>query len=549
MNKTGGDADSNAKRWLMHIGVAAGYALAYVVIRPFSVALWPFAAGLRVACLMLVPRRYWAALVVGEAIPLTYFNVQCLDDFGLAWVVINSIPFIALGMPVMSWFRNRAGLFPTPAMVNLTRLLVCMLALSAFWTLLSYVVLSTIRLPTGPYEIPSGLMMMSLVGNYMVLLLTVPWIIMIRIRGRKKNLRHFLPISTRITHPLMRDVGMAVLILAALVWWYHVADANIQSTPLMAMFLPAMWLTLKHGWRVSVLSGTLSLACICLLLPWSTDTFNQQAQTLMAMAITGLYFAGARISEMGRDYGRIQREARDSKDVARAIVTHTETRLERTASAIDAIAAIHRSDYEPVLARIESPEEREDFLEQRSRVQRYMRNAADALYPSAWRTHGLGGALYESIGNALRPTGVIYDCDGWVRELRFLSPALQSAIYRVSCDAVAALVVSPACVGIRLAIRTGRRKVGGGWVGVRIHSLEDEANVAQGLMRQDKREGVASALGANLRTVEEARKLVRAFDGQLELRTLLEGRRVSMLLCDQTPDGPVHQAPMRLWVE
>jgi hypothetical protein len=532
----------------MQLGVALGYALAYVAIQPLSVTLWPFAAGLRVACLMLVPRRYWAALVVGEVIPLAYFNIQCLDDFGLCWVILNSIPFIGLGMPVMIWFRNRSGLFPTPGMVNLTRLLTCMLVLSSLWTSLSYAILSTIHLPTGPYEIPSGLAMMSLVGNYAVLLLIVPWVVMIRIRGRK-HLWPLLPLRARITHPLVRDAGIAVLFLAALIGWYQTADPKAQSTPLMAMFLPSVWLTLKYGWRSSVFGGTLSLTCICLLMPWSTDAFNQQTQTLMAMAVTSLYFFGARISEQGREYGRALREVRDSKDVARATVALTEARLQRTADSMDAFTVVFQADCNQLLEGDVPPETREDFLLQSKRMQRYMRNAADAMYPSAWRAHGLGGALYENIGNALRPTGVIYDCDGWVRELRFLSPVLQSAIYRLCCDAVAALIASPSCIGIRLAVRTGRRRAGGRWVGVRIHGLEDDSNVAHGLMHKDKREAVAVALGANLRTVEEARKLVRVFDGQLDLRTVPEGKRVFMLLCDQAPDGPLPEAPMRLWVE
>ena len=86
-------------------------------------------------------------------------------------------------------------------------------------------------------------------------------------------------------------------------------------------------------------------------------------------------------------------------------------------------------------------------------------------------------------------------------------------------------------------------------MGLRIHSVENESNVAHGLMHLDSREAVAIALGANLRTVEDARKLVRVFDGQLDLRTVSNGKRVSMLLFDQAPVGLLPEAPMRLWVE
>jgi hypothetical protein len=496
---------------------------------------------------MLTPRRYWPALVVGEVIPLAYFNVQCLDDFGLLWVVVNSVPPIVLGMPVMVWFRNRAGLFPTPGMVNLSRLLGCMLALSALWTLMKYLTLMTGNLPSGPYDVSPRMASMFLVGIYTVLLLIVPWAIMIRIRGRK-YLWPLFPLRMQITHPLVRDLGVAVLILGALISWYRIADASAQSTLLVTMFLPAVWLTLKHGWRASVLGGTLSLVCTCLLLKWTTDVYSQQAQIMMAIAITSLYFFGARISEQGRDYGRARQDARDDKDVARSALALGEERLQRTSYSLECVAALLRADYTDALERYVPPEEWESFNEQAERLRKHLRHLAEGLYPSAWRERGLGAALHETIGKALREAGVIYGCDTVGRELRFFSPALQSAIYRVACDAVAALSASPSCIGIRLAIRTGRRR-GRRWVVLRIQSLEDNTSVARAIMRNDKREGVAAALGASLRTVDEARKLVRVFDGLLDLRTLPDGKRVSMLLCDQAPNAALPAASIRLWVE
>lgn len=548
MNKTDCDAGASTHmRWLMHVAVALGYALAYVAIRPFSVTYWPFASGLRLACLMLTPRRYWPALVVGEVIPLTYFNVLCLEDFGHLAVLLASIPPIAFGMPVMIWFRNRAGLFPTPRMVNLTRLLICMLVLSALWASTNYAVLSTVHSHAGPYLIPPGTGMKYVIGIYTVLLLVVPWVIMIRIRGRR-YLWPLFPLRTQITHPLMRDVGVAVLLLGALVGWYRIADVDTRSTPLMAMFLPAVWLTLKHGWRASVLGGTLSLVCICALLAWGTEPFNQQAQTLMAMAITSLYFFGARISEQGREYGRARQDASDHQDVARNVLVLGEERLQRTSYALEGVATLLRVDYTDALRCYVPPEEWGHFNQQAEQLRGHLRHLADSLYPSAWRERGLGAALHETIGKALREAGVAYDCDMVGRELRFLSPALQGAIYRVACDAVAALSASPACIGMRMAIRTGRRR-GGRWVVLRIHSVEDPRRVAHTIVQGDLRDSVAIALGAGLRSVEEARKLVSVFDGLLDLRSLPEGKRVSMLLCDQAPNAVVSAAPIRLWVE
>jgi glucose-6-phosphate-specific signal transduction histidine kinase len=541
------DAGSWASRWWMHGAVALGYALIYAVIRPFSVTYWPFTAGLRVACLMLVPRRYWPALIVGEVFPLTYFNALCLEDFGLNWVIVASIPPIVLAMPLMIWFRNRAGLFPTPGMVNLTRLLGCLLVLSVMWASMSYIVLSTTQLPSDLYVIPSGTMMKYVLGTYTVLLLTVPWVIVIRIRGRK-NFWPLFPLRARISHPFMRDVGVTVLVLAALIWWYHVADTEMQSTPLMALFLPATWLTLKHGWRASAVGGTLSLICICTLLAWSTIFFNQQAQAAMAMAITSLYFFGARISELGRDNGRLQENARKDKDAAHKALAAGEDRLERTAYALDCMTTLMQSDYIDALRRYVPADEWPTVYGQAEELRRSILRLSESLYPSARRERGLGAALHESIGKAVREAGLIYDCDAVGRELRFLSQALQATLYRVACDAVAALATSPACIGLHLTIRTGRRQ-GRRWVVLRIQSQEDAMNVARAMLNNKRREGVAAALGASLRTVDEARKLVGVFDGLMDMRTVSDGKRISMLLCDQAPNTKVLAPPIRLWVE
>jgi glucose-6-phosphate-specific signal transduction histidine kinase len=541
------NADSWVRRAAVHGAVALGYALAYMAIRPLSVSYWPFAAGLRVACLMLVPRRYWSALVVGEVIPLTYFNMQCLDDAGITWVVLSSVPFIALGMPVMNWFRNRAGLFPTPGMVNITRLLGCLLALSVMWASINYITLATVQLRSGLYVIPSGMWMMYLIGNYTVLLLVVPWAIMIRIRGR----RHIWPLwrlRTPINHPLVRDLGIATMVLMTMVAWYRIASGSLQSTLLMAMFFPAVWLTLKHGWRASVIGGTLSLASICGLLAWGTEPEAQQAQTLMAMAITSLYFFGARISEQGRAYGRVQQHARDDKNVARDALAQGEDRLQRTSHALDCMAVLVQSDYIDALKRYVPTDEWHNFYGQAEQLRRSLLHLSESLYPSAWRERGLGAALHDAIGKALREAGLCYECDTVGRELRFLSPALQAALYRVACDAVTVLAASPACIGMHMAVRTGRRQ-GRRWIVLRIQSQEDSMNVAQAVLQGKQRHSVSAALGASLRSAEEARKLVRVFDGLMTMRELSDGKRIAMLLCDQAPHAAMPTAAIRLWVE
>ena len=48
--------------WGRYLAVAGAYAACYELTRNVSFSHWMLPAGLRLACLLLVPRRYWPAL-------------------------------------------------------------------------------------------------------------------------------------------------------------------------------------------------------------------------------------------------------------------------------------------------------------------------------------------------------------------------------------------------------------------------------------------------------------------------------------------------------
>ena len=89
--------------WLTQMGVCVGYASAFLAIHSITSAPahWHLYAGLQVICLLLVPYRYWVALLIGEAIPNAYEAWQCLDTFGPTWVAIRMIPEMLVGMPIV----------------------------------------------------------------------------------------------------------------------------------------------------------------------------------------------------------------------------------------------------------------------------------------------------------------------------------------------------------------------------------------------------------------------------------------------------------------
>jgi hypothetical protein len=98
--------------WGRSLLAALAYGLAYAVLREsslsgISVINWIPVAGLRLVCLMLVPARYWPALIVGEAVPLAYENYRCLELFGLPWVIAASVPPMLYTAPMVYLLQKR----------------------------------------------------------------------------------------------------------------------------------------------------------------------------------------------------------------------------------------------------------------------------------------------------------------------------------------------------------------------------------------------------------------------------------------------------------
>ena len=78
--------------WLRHLAVAAGYAVSYLLLREISFSHWVLFAGVRLCALMLMPYRYWPALLVGELLPLGYISLSCLDQYGWMWSAVMLVP-------------------------------------------------------------------------------------------------------------------------------------------------------------------------------------------------------------------------------------------------------------------------------------------------------------------------------------------------------------------------------------------------------------------------------------------------------------------------
>ena len=533
------------RHWTVHVMVALGYALIYqAVIAVLFDAPWPFVAGLRIACLLLMPYRYWPALVAGEIVPLSHFYLGNADKFGMTWALLASIPPIAVAMPVVWWFRERAALFPSRDLVDVKKLLWCVLALSALWASTRYAAVLAVRTPTGPYQAAPGIAFRFFINFYMVVLLVTPWVVMARIHCREAS-RPQPSWRSIATSPLVRDVLIATFLIAALTLLHKMSPETIKPAIMLVLFFPALGLTLKHGWRASVLGGTLCLISISLLVEWKPNPSTQPIQAVLAFTITCLYVFGARLSMQMRLLEQLQRETLQTQQIAKRSLVFGEQRLQQTSQALQCVAGTLRMDYARVLQRFVPEEVRRDYSKDFLDVQRQVYHLAESIHPSAWRERGLAAALEESIGKVLRDAGISYSCETPGRKLRFLSEALQATVYRMVCEAAATISMSPACIGVHLTLRTGMRQ-GVQRVALCMHGMLEESQVAYGILQAKERQSVAPKLGASVKADSELQLLARLFQGNARLRTVPAGVRFTALLSDAMPQSAA-MVPVRLW--
>lgn len=520
-----------ANPWLRQAAVALAYAFAYALLRQVSFSHWfPF-AGLRFSVLLLVPYRYWPALVVGEAIPLVYTGITCAGEYGWPWAFFMMVPPMSFAMPVFRWCRERSRLLPAGAMPNMNVLLLCVLATSTLWAAMSF---ATVLMAQGPrtaslppYQEIAGLYFL---GFYIGTLSLVPLVLLVREELLATGLRR--PLARLSESPLaVETVCLLLPSLALLVW---LASGPIGSSTRevahVAMFLPVSWLALRHGWRGAAVGGAAAALAVLLAMPSHLDQNTLQAQVFVAFAITTMLMLGGRIAALHEREKREQAGARFAFAAAQRNLYLGEMRLQQTAVVLEQLSGVIQASYTQLLGRLRcllpGADER-SYYRQAAVTQHQIYRLADSLYPLAWRERGLPAALREGpLPRALDEHGVVYWCDASDANLRALSTNLHLALYRLACEAIALACSKRNISHIHIRLRSGsirKRR----WVVLCVDSRTDYERL--GRVRW---EGLLPALGGSGLGLGALEDRAVVFGGKVRLRSLREGKRISLILFD-----------------
>ncbi|TCV92077.1 MASE1 protein [Luteibacter rhizovicinus] len=295
-------ANSNHVSWARMAAVAAAYAACYELARYFSFSHWILPAGLRLACLFLVPRRFWPALAIGETLPVVESAALHIPDFGVPWAFVASIPLIVVCMPIVAKIKQQADLYRDNGDLNMAMILaatvVCALLTAVLTCAALMVALATAPPGAWPEIAVVPYFFAYLLGAYLGALTLTPTVLALRERAaRYERVTWSLVRTSPLAIEVVLGVTPALLAMAALA---STSDGIMLQICRMAMVMPVLVLTLRHGWHGGAVAGMLASIAMASTSTVLLDPAMIHAQVVLAFAISGALMVGVPITRRAR---------------------------------------------------------------------------------------------------------------------------------------------------------------------------------------------------------------------------------------------------------
>lgn len=538
-----------------HVVACLGYAVCYALLRDVSVSHWNLPAGLRVACLLLFPYRYWPALLIGETIPVSYHAWHCIDDFGWRWSALAAVPPILPLMAIVAWARHNARLLLGSHQINMPMLLGVILAGAAITATDNTMVVSAVTLPAGEAlpTLDTQVVFGYFLGNYLGALAIAPTAIAIYLwHIRRPAAGHETALwRSRLAKDLLIGVLTPLLVLMGLVFS---SQGDSMQVFRMAMFLPVVWLTSRHGWQGAALGGTLASLAVTMTSSIVRDPAVIQAQALIAFAITTLLMLGSRIAHQAHADHATHMDTLRGFQLAQQGLYLEELRLRQAADTLENIGLTIRENHNRLLDRLRhvlpSNEER-TYSRQVALAQHEMHRLANALYPRGWRERGVPATLREGpFAQAIHMAGAGYRCELSGRGLSQLAPDVHMALYRLACEVLVYVLSRGPMQDIHLQLRGGHTN-GRRWVVMRLEGQRGP-NVTHTTDIDGHPDADAQSwkqamtlLGASGLGISSIRDRTHIYGGDVHLREHGPMVGVTLLLHDSLRTATIHRGASR----
>jgi glucose-6-phosphate-specific signal transduction histidine kinase len=518
-----------AKPWVRFIVVAVAYGLGISLFRQIVIPHFLLLTGVHLAVLLLTRYRDWPALVAGEVVSLIPMSVACVAQWGVLWSVVNLIPGIVIMMPCVVYARKRWRLQPSAYRSHMGRLLLLALIVSVVMTIYDIGTMLITKLPPGYVLHFDHLSSMWFLGNFVGILAVVPTVLCVHqwwATGTWRELRHRLMRDQAV----LESIILVVPLLALMVWIGLVAE-HARAILQVAMFLPVLYLAMRHGWKGAALGGTASSLAIVILMPANYDAQTIQASVVVAFTISSMLLLGSHIGMLHQRSEQERADVRTALALAQRNVHIGEAQLRMTAQALEHLRDTVQSGFAMMLGRLRALQPAVDdtgYRRHAKGAQDQLHALADGLYPRVWRERGLRAALGEGgLAWMLEDAGMRYQVD--VRgPLSWFSNALHLALYRLIVDAVAEACQKRNISDVRLRVRCGERE-GRRWALV---SLTFRAQIVRtSEVRWDELVPriVRASSGLGWAAIQDR---AATFEGTAREHLLTHGRRVSIVLLD-----------------
>jgi hypothetical protein len=234
---------------LKGVALAIVYAVAYLALRYVSFNQWFLPAGLRAACLLFLPYRYWPFVILGEVGITLSQKLEMIEYYGRPWVYGSSILLAPITAASLLIVRKKIA-----SMDGIAGRLPLVTFFIACWSVLVKTLLN--HLLDGPKQ-PENLKAFGelLLGDYLGILTLLTAALLANIFWQER----------RFSDQLVRHTATSAGLIGALYLAIELSFAQnelLQLTMLMSMTVPAVMLTYYHGWKGAALGSLLASVAI-----------------------------------------------------------------------------------------------------------------------------------------------------------------------------------------------------------------------------------------------------------------------------------------------
>lgn len=426
--------DTKWSRFAKGLALGAGYCGAYLLLWYVSFDQWFLPAGLRAACLFLVPYRYWPFLFAGDAAALLVIRGPKTDLYDPLWCFLS--PFLLVASISIAVRAIRTAL--KDDRTALVRRLPLVAVGFAIWSSLCNQALNFLLGGPTPTSVVAKFGE-YLVGDFLgILMVMMPCLLWLR-RGQ-----WMAPAGK-----LALDIGLAAIATTLI---YTVIVSIPDATPsfrqilMIAMVLPAVFLTVTHGWNGSAAGIFMVNLAVSQLIDYTGIAghhdavvfFVQQCLAIVAVALLALGFRIAENYDKARRAGIAQNEA---LVVAQKSFLSSEQMLREHMLYMAQMQLGFDDERKDTVEWLRARGHAQAAMDLNTRGMSFRRmfdERAPALYPIRIEQEGLYAVLHADAFTRFWGDGAeVYL--GYKGQPKHLSVDLQLAAYRCICHAMALL--------------------------------------------------------------------------------------------------------------